>query len=244
MSGMRGCSARFAPEVPCAQSSWHLLVPLIRRLRRADPDRRQRRVLDLSVQRLPSTSAPLQRHHQRLGQVIASKPAFVVLGDHKANTDSDPARLLSQGGPVIRVLTYIPMNYGHSHGDDWLSSCSKDYTLHHACDNSPMDWDCTSINIATRISNAMASGYDGIFFDETPNDTVDDGLRARLRRAREGGRRRQAGGRQPRRAAAGQHVRRQHRHRVRRARLQHHRLRQHQSQRRGAGWPSRTASPA
>lgn len=102
--------------------------------------------------------------------IIASKPAFVVLGDHKDNTDGSPPAYFHKADPSIRVLTYIPMNYGHSHGDDWLSSCSKDYTLHHSCDNSPMDWDCTSINIATRINNAMKSGYDGIFFDETPND--------------------------------------------------------------------------
>ncbi len=52
---------------------------------------------------------------------------------------------------AIRVIAYIPMNYAHTKGDDWLTSCPKDYTIHHQCDNTPESYDCTSMNIAARI---------------------------------------------------------------------------------------------
>ncbi len=102
-------------------------------------------------------------------KIIATKPAFVILGDHKDNTDNSIPAYFHNANLGIRVIAYIPMNYGQSFGDTWLSNCSQNTTLHHACDNAPMSWDCTSISIQTRVDNAMAAGYDGVFFDETPD---------------------------------------------------------------------------
>jgi hypothetical protein len=64
----------------------------------------------------------------------------------------------------IRVIKYIPTNYSRS----GVGTCpGQDLTPHSLCDNVPMSFNCAAVPIGTRITNAMQSGYDGVFFDET-----------------------------------------------------------------------------
>lgn len=107
--------------------------------------------------------------------IIAKKPSFVILGDSRGAPDAASPKYFHDRNSAIRVIAYIPMNYAHAKGDDWLTSCPKDYTIHHQCDNTPESYDCTQMNIGARIKSAMDSGYDGVFFDETPADagTID-----------------------------------------------------------------------
>jgi spherulation-specific family 4 protein len=102
-------------------------------------------------------------------RIIAKHPAIVVLGDHKGSgTDTTPA-YFHNADASIRVLAYIPMNYGGS-GVGSSGTCPLVNGVDGACANTPKSFDCTAVAITTRIQNAMAVGYDGVFFDETPTN--------------------------------------------------------------------------
>jgi hypothetical protein len=102
-------------------------------------------------------------------RIIAKHPALVVLGDLKgANPDATPAYFHTRDAD-IRVLAYIPMNHGGS-GLPQPTTCPLVAGTDGACANSPKSFDCTAVPITTRITNAMAVGYDGVFFDETPTN--------------------------------------------------------------------------
>jgi hypothetical protein len=102
-------------------------------------------------------------------RIIAKHPALVVLGDHRGVTpDTTPAYFHSRD-PDIRVIGYIPMNYGGS-GLPQPTTCPRVGGVDGACANTPKSFDCSALPITTRIQNVVAAGYDGVFFDETPTD--------------------------------------------------------------------------
>src|SRR5262245_14959310 len=47
-------------------------------------------------------------------RIIAKQPAIVVLGDHKGSSSDTTPAYFHDRDPAIRVLAYIPMNYGGS----------------------------------------------------------------------------------------------------------------------------------
>ena len=106
---------------------------------------------------------------------LPSKPAFIVVDDwivdagavDPSDKSHAPGWFHTNDDPAvqqIRVLKYIPTNYSHS----GVGSCqNQDLTPHDLCDNTPMNADCTPYPITTRITNALQSGFDGVFFDET-----------------------------------------------------------------------------
>jgi len=102
-------------------------------------------------------------------RIIAKHPALVVLGDHRGVTPDTTPSYFHSRDPDIRVLAYIPMNYGGS-GLPQPTSCPRVEGVDGACANTPKSFDCSALPITTRIQNVMAAGYDGVFFDETPLD--------------------------------------------------------------------------
>lgn len=102
-------------------------------------------------------------------RIIAKQPAIVVLGDHKGSaSDTTPAYFHGRDA-AIKVLAYVPMNYGGT-GLKSSSACPWVDGVDGACANAPKSFDCTAVAITTRVQNAMAVGYDGVFFDETPTN--------------------------------------------------------------------------
>jgi hypothetical protein len=100
--------------------------------------------------------------------VIAQAPAFVVLGDDVGAGSSAPSYFKARSS-TIQVLTYIPMNYGNN-GTPYNPQCGITNLPDGACTNTPTSYNCGAVAIQSRISTAMESGYDGVFFDETPTD--------------------------------------------------------------------------
>jgi hypothetical protein len=106
---------------------------------------------------------------------LPSKPAFIVVDDwtvdagavDPSDTSHAPGWFHHHPDPAvqqIRVIKYIPTNYARS----GVGSCpNQDPATHYFCDNTPMNADCTPYAITTRITNALQSGFDGVFFDET-----------------------------------------------------------------------------
>jgi len=124
----------------------------------------------------------------------ANKPAFIVVDDKASTTGTtDPTQPTNtttnavaffHNNPdpsmkAVKVLKYIPMNYAQVGDSETDTACGsfRNKQIHNtACDNSPINADCTQVAITTRISNALASGFDGVFFDEAPerNDRLND----------------------------------------------------------------------
>ncbi len=112
-------------------------------------------------------------------RIIASpsRPAFVIVEDNDITTSqtgcNDQTRApgyFHAKAPGIKVIKYIPTNYGQEAVGP-TSACAGATpvtTFLATCDNSPWDAVCNHTPIRTRIANAMACGYDGVFFDEAP----------------------------------------------------------------------------
>jgi hypothetical protein len=100
--------------------------------------------------------------------VIAQAPAFVVLGDDVGASNTAPSYFHSRNS-AIKVLTYIPMNYGNN-GTSFNPQCGVTNRPDGSCNNSPISWNCGQVAIQSRITTAMNAGYDGVFFDETPTN--------------------------------------------------------------------------
>jgi hypothetical protein len=97
----------------------------------------------------------------------AARPNFVVAAnENPAAPDyyhfDDP---VNRTGPTgIKVLAYIPMNYGAN------NTCDAQSGTNTQCTNLSCNGGCDSahcVPIQTRIATAMNAGYDGVFFDET-----------------------------------------------------------------------------
>jgi hypothetical protein len=119
-------------------------------------------------------NAPNPADWQRIA-ALPSKPAFIVVDDWGVNaaavdpsdTSHAPGWFHTHPDPTvqqIRVIKYVPTNHSHS----GVGACpNQDPTNHSLCDNTTMDASCAAIPITTRITRALQSGFDGIFFDET-----------------------------------------------------------------------------
>jgi hypothetical protein len=96
----------------------------------------------------------------------AARPNFVVAANDDAaapdhyHFDNPAART----GPTgIKVLAYIPMNYRRQ------NTCAGQTTPDTGCANLSCKG-CDCVPIQQRISNAIAAGYDGVFFDEAEHE--------------------------------------------------------------------------
>jgi hypothetical protein len=123
-------------------------------------------------------------------QIAQAAPAFVVVEDDRSITgttlptdQSAAPGWFHANAPGIKVLKYVPMNYAQIGNDDTMGSgCPlRDSNVHLNCDNTPVNGgtpdpnhphQCNPISIQTRIDRALASGYDGIFFDEAPTQAA------------------------------------------------------------------------
>jgi hypothetical protein len=121
--------------------------------------------------------APDPDNFQRIAS-LPSKPAFIVVDDYALNTaavdPSDPAHapgwFHTHPDPAvqqIRVLKYVPTNHSLSKNVENPACPVLSETPHPLCNNVTLDASCAAVPIETRITRAMDSGFDGVFFDET-----------------------------------------------------------------------------
>jgi Spherulation-specific family 4 len=102
-----------------------------------------------------------------IATIRAARPNFVVVANEDATWPDqyhydNPA---AHTGPTgIKVLAYIPMNYARQ------NECASNNTPNTNCTNTSCNGCSNCVPIQTRIANAMARGYDGVFFDETEDD--------------------------------------------------------------------------
>jgi hypothetical protein len=97
----------------------------------------------------------------------AARPNFVVAanGDPAAPDHFHFDNPAARTGPTgIKVLAYIPMNYRKE------NECAGNSTRNTTCTNLSCSG-CDCVPIQQRISNAIAAGYDGVFFDEAEHES-------------------------------------------------------------------------